>query len=301
VDLDGFRGVIAATITPNGVGGDIVEDYLRFLYEEGVRGVFVLGTMGEGAKLPVQKRKGVAERIVGAAGEKFLRIIHVGVADTDSAMELARHAGEAGADAVSAIAPFFYRYDAESLAAYYSSLAASTMKPVLIYNNPARQGYTLNFSDLARIFELATGVRGIKDTSGDPDILLELQDTFGVSHFIACGGDNLVYYAFNIGVRAHVSSLSSVYPELVVGIMRAVERGDHAGALRIQLALNRLRRLLKSVGPDLASYRYALTCRGFDLGPPLPPTRELSWEEKREISSRLEPFERLAREVGGRA
>ena len=135
--LEGFRGVIAAIITPNGVEDTAIEAYLRFLHERGVAGIFMLGTMGEGAKLSVQAREKVAEKIVALAGNRFLKIVHVGSSDLESSSRLAKHAQDIGADAVSAVAPYYYRYDAESLANFYTALGASLNLPLLFYNNPS--------------------------------------------------------------------------------------------------------------------------------------------------------------------
>jgi dihydrodipicolinate synthase/N-acetylneuraminate lyase len=298
--LEDFRGIIAAVITPNAVNDSAVSRYLELLHRGGVGGLFILGTMGEGAKLGVESRERAAERLLSLAGDRFLKIVHVGASDIETAERLARHAGERGADAVSAVAPYYYRYDAESLAAFYGRLSEASVAPLLFYNNPSRQGYLIPVRDVARIFELAPGVRGIKDSSGDPDVILELQASFGASHFIACGGDHLLHYAFTIGVRAHVSSLASIYPEIVSAIMRAAETGDHARAQRLQNTLNRARSLLRSVGPDTASPRFALRLRGLDLGPPIFPTRGLSLDEAERLRRGLEPLTRLAEELVAR-
>jgi dihydrodipicolinate synthase/N-acetylneuraminate lyase len=298
VRLEEFRGIIAATITPNTADESEVSRYLDLLERSGVRGLFILGTMGEGAKLGPSSRQRLAEMILGLAGKRFLKIVHVGAPDIETAEQLARHAGGCGADAVSAVMPYYYRYDAESLAAFYNRLAGATEAPLLLYNNPGRQGYSVSAAEVARVFELAPGVRGIKDTSGDPAMLLELQTSFGSTHFVACGGDHLLHYAYEIGVRAHVSSLAAIYPEIATGIWRAASRGDHSTALRLQDALNRARTLLRAVGPDTASYRYALRLRGIDLGPTLFPTRGLTGEEMEKLSRGLEPLQRLAEEIG---
>lgn len=131
--------------------------------------------------------------------------------------------------------------------------------------------------------------------------MLELKCMFGSSHFVACGGDHLLYYAFSIGVGAHVSAMAAIYPELAVGIMNAVERGDFAEALRLQQAVNRARRTLRAVGPDTASYRFALSLRGVDLGPPIAPTRRLRQEEMEQLSRALGPINKLAEDAVKRA
>ncbi len=287
MELSAFRGVIAALLTPSVEYWDKVSELLDFLRKNGVGGYFVLGTYGEGAKLGIDARKRFAERVVESAGSDGLVIIHVGASDIDTVRQLAEHASKIGAGAVSAIAPFYYRYDKASLVSFYQKIAEAADVPLLVYNNPPRQGYQMPVDTIAAIFEASERVRGVKDTSGDPEQLVELRLRFNETHFIASGSDTLVYNTFMIGLPAHISGLACIYPELVVQIYRNVVDGRIGDALRLQSQLNKIRHVLKSIGPDVASYKYALKLRGIDIGEPLPPTRPLTSDEKQQLEQRL--------------
>jgi len=274
-------------MTPSVKPEEKMSEVLDFQVKHGVNGFFILGTQGEGVKLRPETRMRVAESVVEYVGEKSLTIVHVGASDMDTVRSLAAHASRIGAHAVSAVGPFYYRYDPESLANFYDKIAASCDAPVLVYNNPARQGYPMSLETIATILSSVRGVKGIKDSSGEPDQLLGLVMRFNRTHFLAGGSDALVYYTFAIGMHAHVSALASVYPDLVTGIHRALHEKRTDEALAMQHELNEIRRAIKSVGPDTASQRYALKLRGIDIGEPLPPTRSLTQSEKDRLESLL--------------
>ncbi|GBC69194.1 4-hydroxy-tetrahydrodipicolinate synthase [archaeon HR01] len=290
MELLDFEGVISATLTPTVDLREKMAELVEFHLRNGVRGFFVLGTTGEGAKLGRERRAEVAEAAVEAAGSKGLVIIHVGSSDIDTVLWLAKHAARIGAHAVSAVAPFYYRYDSQSLINFYQTLANTVDIPVLLYNNPGRQGYSIPFEELSRILETVRPRLGLKDSSGDPDILLQAIQRYGGERFLASGGDHLMAYSFIIGYRAHISSLATIYPEIAAGIHRYVRDGRIEEALRLQNLLNRVRAILKKIGPDLASNRYALLRRGVDIGGPIPPTRQLT-EQEAETLDRLLPRE----------
>ncbi len=285
--LEGFEGIISALLTPDEQHLDKIPELIEFQLRHGIKGFFILGTFGEGPKLGPEARMRVAEKIVEAVGEKGIVIVHVGTPDLDTAKRLARHAGEIGAHAVSAVAPFYYRYDEESLKRFYEELAKSTSAPVMVYNNPGRQGYGIGFETIMRIMEEVPGVEGLKDTSGDVAQLHALATIPKERYFIAIGSDALIYMTFTLGLKAHVCGIASMWPELAVGIYRAVKEGRREEALELQLRMNRVRRILKSIGPDTASYKYALRMRGIDIGGPIPPTRGLTPEEERRLREEI--------------
>ncbi len=274
-------------MTPNGRYSERIPELVDFHLKHGVRGFFVLGTTGEGVKLGREERAKVAEAAVEYVGSRGLVIIHAGSADLSTTKWLVSHASRVGADAVAAIAPFYHSYDVDSLTGFYQELAKTSSTPLMVYNNPERQGYIIPVDGLVKILESLGPSSGLKDSSGDPAALLQLQNTFGATHFLAAGSDGLMAYAFIIGYRAHISAIASVYPELANNLYKAVKEGRMAEAFKVQDKINRINTMLRKTGPDLAAYRYALKLRGVDLGDPIPPTRGLTAGEKGAVESFL--------------
>ncbi|MDJ0272082.1 MAG: dihydrodipicolinate synthase family protein [Candidatus Caldarchaeum sp.] len=287
MELEKFEGIVSALLTPSTAYREKMAELIEFHLKHGVNGFFVLGTTGEGVKLGPSARQEVAEAAVEYAGSRGLVIIHVGASDMDTVKQLTRHASRIGAHAVSAVAPFYYRYDPDSLTSFYQSIADISSVPVLVYNNPGRQGYSIPIEGLQKILETVKPTVGLKESSGDPDTLLQVLKRFKGSRFLGAGGDHLMVYSFIIGYRVHVSSLSSIYPEIAKHIFDYVKNGELDEALRLQTMLNNIRAALKKVGPDMASNRYALKLRGIDIGGPIPPTRDLTPEEKRTLEKLL--------------
>ncbi|MCS6783582.1 MAG: dihydrodipicolinate synthase family protein [Candidatus Caldarchaeum sp.] len=287
MELNNFKGVIAAVLTPTINLREKMAETADFLLKRGVEGMFVLGTMGEGAKLGREKRAEVAEAAVETAGSKMLVIVHVGASDLDTVLWLTRHASRIGAHAVSAVAPFYYRYDTESLIKFYQKISDESSVPVLVYNNPGRQGYPIPAESLAKILETVYPPPGLKESSGDTDLLLQLFQKFGKERFLAAGGDHIMAYSFIMGYRRHVSAIASLYPEIASGMYRNVLNGNIEEALRLQQIFNKVRDAVKKVGPDTAAPRYVLKLRGLDVGEPIPPTRPLSPQETETLAKLL--------------
>ncbi|MCS7137812.1 MAG: dihydrodipicolinate synthase family protein [Candidatus Caldarchaeum sp.] len=287
MELRNFRGIVAAVLTPSFSLREKMAELANFLMDNGVAGLFVCGTAGEGAKLGREKRAEVAEAAVEAAGSKMLVIVHVGASDLDTVLWLTKHASRVGAHAVSAVAPFYYRYDTESLIKFYQKIADESSVPVLVYNNPGRQGYPIAADGLVKILETVTPSPGLKESSGDPDLLLQMLHRFRGERFLAAGGDHLMAYSFIMGYEAHVSAMASVYPEIASGIYRSVKNGNLEEAFRLQQVFNKVREAVKKVGPDTASARHVLKLRGIDIGDPIPPTRTLTNQEKETLAQLL--------------
>jgi dihydrodipicolinate synthase/N-acetylneuraminate lyase len=104
-----ITGVIPPVITAFDKQGNFDEkaqrEILRFLVPH-VQGFYPLGTYGSGPLMTTDERKKVAEVIIDEVNGKVPVIIHVGSISTAQAVELAKHAEAAGADAVAAIPPY---------------------------------------------------------------------------------------------------------------------------------------------------------------------------------------------------
>jgi len=281
-----FEGIIVAPLTPDEKHQDVIEELIQFYIERGVRGFFILGTYGEGVKLSVNKRMRLAEQFIDKVNSNVLVILHVGASSLDDVKKLAKHAENLRVDAISAVLPFYHNYDVDSLVKFYNEISKCTDIPLMIYNNPRRQGYSPSIDELKKIMERDSKIVGIKDSSGTLMRLYELLD-LKEKYFVAAGGDHLIFHTFLMGIKAHIGAIACIYPELAVMIYKLVKENNIKKALNLQLKVNTIRKLLKSIGSDVASYKYALKLRGVDLGDPLPPTRLLKDEEAKLLVERL--------------
>jgi dihydrodipicolinate synthase/N-acetylneuraminate lyase len=228
-----LKGRIAAAVTPlrdRGAALDLeaVPPYVDFLAGGGLDGVLALGTTGEGILLAVEERKEVAETFVAAAGERLDVAVHCGAQTTADTVELARHASEAGADAVAVIGPPYYAYDEDALYDHFAAAAeAAGETPFYLYEFKARTGYSIPLSVVERLGDRVAGLK----VSNQPyeavaPYLLDGKDVF-------VGAEALVDRGLAEGAAGSVSGLAAAFPEGVDPGRRAIlERYPFQAALK---------------------------------------------------------------------
>ncbi len=278
-----LRGVIVPLITPYDKHDRLdragIVALVDFLVERGVHGLFPGGTTGEGPLLNLDERRALAEAVVEAAAERVPVVVHTGAITTADSIALTRHAQAIGAQAAALIPPFYYRYSDQALLDHVCRVAQAVPEfPIYLYNNPGVTGYRLSRAWVEQVLACCPNVVGIKDSSGDLELLgpgLAWRD----GHFNTAGGSDALFLAvLALGVDACVSGNANVVPELTVALYRAMEAGDLATARTLQQRLDRVRLLLGD-GRDLSLFKGILARRGIPVSPRVrPPLSTVSAE-----------------------
>jgi dihydrodipicolinate synthase/N-acetylneuraminate lyase len=232
--------VLAAITTPFGPDGgldlDAFEAHVRWLVEQGLDGLFVAGTTGEGVLLEHDEVEVLAARAVAAAGS--LRVIaQVGRPSTRATAALARRALAAGAHGVAAYVPWFYPVTQEQVRGHYLALLeAADGRPAFIYNIPPR---TVNDLSPPLAGELArAGFAGMKDSTGDLDRHREyLEAVHGVDSFeLYTGTEPQMVEAVRAGSSGSINALSGCRPELFAALRDALAVGEGVEELHAEVA-----------------------------------------------------------------
>ena len=267
------RGIITALVTPLNSDGTLCVDCLKELIEfqanNGIHGLYLTGTAGEGVILPVDIRVKVYEKALEFASSRMYLLPHVGGATLDQVLALAKHVKDLGYKDISVIAPIFHKPVRKGLIKYFEYIASKVELGIIIYNNKGRQGYNISPDDFELIAEAVKSIKGIKDTSKDVDQLLEYVKRFGDKYFIAGAGDELLFYTFAINAHAHICAVSNVVPELAVELYNKVKEGRYAEALEIQYKINQLRKVAAKMGVEnQEAWREIAKLRGVRTGYP---------------------------------
>lgn len=152
-----FKGLVAATFTPMHEDGSIAPEKVPMLVEHslknGMAGLFAIGSTGEFPSLTHEERRSMAEAFIGAAAGRIPVIINVGSCSVRESQALAEHAAEAGADAVCAMVPFYFRPPTvRELADCLKEIAkACARKPLYLYHVPCMTHANLPIRDLLPI------------------------------------------------------------------------------------------------------------------------------------------------------
>ncbi len=290
-----LRGVVTALITPFTGSGNLCRSCLEQLVELQLRGgvtsLFISGTYGEGVITSARTREELLKVAVEVAPGKLSLLPHVGGADVEVVLHLAKLAKDLGYRAVSVVGPVYHVPTKLGLVRYFSYVAKAGVD-IVVYNNKGRQGYNISPDDFEYIAREVPSVVGIKDTSYDIDQLLEYVKRFSSRYLIAGAGDNMLYYTFAVGTPAHICGISNLFPELAVELYRAVSEGNHEKAIALQYKVNGLRKLFRKFGVETQEVlRAALRFRGVDPGyPPLQMSFELSEQQLAELRKIVEEY-----------
>ncbi len=279
-----IEGIITALITPLNKNGELCSDCLKelieFQYKNGVVGLYLTGTYGEGLVLPHTLRLKVFEKALEYAPSNMYLLPHIGSTSHDTVIELGLRARDLGYKEASVIGPIYHKPSRKGLVDYYEYIASKTELNILIYNIPERQGYNITPDDFQLIVNRVKSVIGIKDTSRDISQLLEYVNRFGEKYFIAGAGDSLLFYTFVVGAPANISGISNLVPEATVALYKAVKEGNYSRALKLQYQLDQLRKILSKLTTEMQeAVRELMKWRDLKAGyPPLHLVHDLDQE-----------------------
>jgi 4-hydroxy-tetrahydrodipicolinate synthase len=279
-----LRGLIAALPTPDSDGHpdlDALSRIVDMVLAAGVDGVCMAGATGEYPRLDRAERASVLRHTSDRLSSDCLLVAGIGAASSRASLELGQDAIEAGSRALLLPSPFFFHYAVEDVEAFCFEISDSLRAPCLLYNLPS---FTTGFTtaSLIRLLEEGAFIAGVKDSSGDRDRLTALADA-RVSRpwTLLVGDDRLLHSGARAGWDGAVSGIAACCPELLVALMRSVERQAWDDAARLQQLVDEIAAEL-SVFPVPWGIRLALEARGYPTGSlPLP----LSVERRRQVEA----------------
>ena len=286
-ELEGIYPAIVTTFDGSGAFDPRrMRAVVRHQLDAGVHGFYVCGGTGEGMLLRVDERRAVLETVLDEVRGRAGVIAHVGAFQTPDTLALARHAGEAGADAIAALPPaYFYKPDGPALVSYYQAVAESSDLPLLIYNIPARTGIAMT-QDLFEQLLKVENIVGMKDSSGDL-YSMGLFLAGETKPLIFNGEDSVQLAALMAGARGGIGASYNMMPGLFVKLWDAVQDKDMDTAAQTQARANELMNAMDVV--DLfAGLKQTLAWMGLECGVPRSPLRGLTEQETGKLRHELD-------------
>jgi len=234
-----FRGVFPAIITPFKEDLSLDEEGLRrnieCLQKTGIAGIVPCGTTGESATLTFEEHKRVVEIAVDCS--KVPVIAGTGSNNTREALELTRHAAEAGAEAALLIAPYYNKPNDRGMFEHFKTIAEECDIPIVLYNVPKRTGIDMK-PDLVSRLSRIKNIKAIKEASGSPSQVSQIiEQTSGTDFSILSGDDDLTLPLMALGASGVVSVVANVAPRKTVAMVDAMAAGDLEAARRLHYEL----------------------------------------------------------------
>ena len=276
-----LTGLVAATFTPMQKDGslhlDAIPPVVEHLIRWKVAGLYVVGSTGEGVSLTSAERKMAVETFVRAAGDRIPIIVQVGHNSVAEACDMAAHAEQIGAAAVSATPPSYFKpATAERLVRTMAEIAsAAPTRPFYYYHIPHVTGVRIGMLDfLDGASSAIPTLAGIKFTSPAFDEMLACLQFRSGAFEILSGFDEMLLSALAIGVKGAVGSTYNFAAPVYGRILDAVARCalDEARLWQSR-AVAMIRCVVKHDG--LAGQKAVMKMLGYDCGPTRLPLAQL--------------------------
>ena len=295
-----LQGAIPALITPFDASGEVSEDMLRRLVDmhirAGVNGLYVCGSSGEGILLKTTERKKVLEVVVAQVKGRIPVIAHVGCVSTDEAVELATHAGKAGADCVASIPPFYYPVSLDGIYTHYSRIAKSSSLPLIVYNIPALTGVTVSPAMFTKLTGIP-GVTGIKFSSNNLFELRQIASNGGDKLQVMSGNDEIFLAALTMGSQGSIGLTHNFMPKLYLDIFAKFKSGHLKEAQELQtFAVQVVAVLIKY--PVIPASKEIMRLKGYDCGSCRGPLEVLTDQQRHDLRADLEKLGFLDKNLG---
>jgi N-acetylneuraminate lyase len=280
-----MEGLIAAAVTPLQANGALrleqVGPIVDRLIEQGVSGLYVCGSTGEGMSLTDDERRAVAEAYINAARGRIRVMIQVGHNSLASAVQLAAHAQRAGADALSATCPSYFTLSGlgELIDSMAEVAAGAPKLPFYYYHIPSLTGVNVDMIEFLRRAEhRIPTLAGLKYTLSTLNEF-QLCQTYEDGRFdILWGVDEMLLGAVATGAKGAVGSTYNIAAAAYLEIVAAVNQGRLNDARKWQGRVSSMIRILASY-PFHAALREVMKLLGTDCGPCRLPLRTLTPDE----------------------
>jgi N-acetylneuraminate lyase len=286
MNIQKFDGLVAAPFTPMDEGGNlnlsIIPEYYNFLEKNGVAGVFINGTTGEGPSLTQKEKQlqAMAWSECLKSGGKMRIINLVGGTSYQECIENALFSRESGVSAIAIVAPYYFKpADEMQLAEFVARVGESVPEmPVYFYHIPVMTGVNIPMIGfLKKIAEMLPNFAGIKYTPEDfMDFLLCLNYENG-RFDILWGRDECLLSALVLGCRGAVGSTYNYAAPLYIALIEAFNKGNLSEARKLQQLSVDIVTLLEKYG-GIATGKAFMKYAGIDCGKFRSPVKNMTDE-----------------------
>jgi len=290
-------GVTPPLVTPllsaNRLDNDGFDRLANRAIDAGCRGLFVLGTTGEGPSLSQALKREVITRACHSAAGRVPVLAGLLEASTTDALHLAEHAASSGAAALVLTPPFYFPIPQDEVVRYGERIIPQLPLPVYLYNIPVFTKVPLEPETLARLAQLPN-VCGIKDSGGDLAKLARTRQLLPDMP-ILWGPEEILLEAMDAGATGGVNGGANLFPALMIALYDAIRAGDRPLARTLQDVVARFNREIYGAAPGGPGFLYGIKCAleimGIASGLPAEPLTALEGPPRERIRAAIAEVE----------
>lgn len=273
-----LKGVIVALPTPLTASEELDTASFRQLIEyaisEGVHGLMVLGTMGEGTALLPSVRMKVIETAINAIQKRVPLLVTVSGSSTRKTIDNINAIQSYPIDYLVCTSPYYYKFpDPDSIIRHVREASENSPFPCIFYNAPGSTGNPVSWQTLDKILQL-DNVSGVKDSACQfrefAELLRKYPDPLHRPGTIMQGDESVYDASLLLGADGVVTGGGVLFISLLCRLYQAGHQGIISEARTLQHEFNQ--GLQEILLPDLArnwmhNIKQTLTNRGIITAP----------------------------------
>ena len=288
-DMKGLSGSIVALVTPFAEDGSVDFEALArlvdFHLENGTDALLTLGTTGESSTMSHEEDDEVCKFVVDRVAGRVPVIAGSGSNSTQTMLEKSLGLQKMGADGLLLITPYYNKSNEEGIYRHFTTVLDAVDIPCILYNVPGRTGCSISEKNVARLAKHPNAF-GIKEASGNIGYATKIARYLSDDFCMFSGNDDIVLPMMALGSRGVISVWANVQPKEVHDMCHAWLAGDHAAALKTQLAgIELVNSLFCEVNP--IPIKYAMNLLGWEAGECRLPLVEPSEAHQAQIENTL--------------
>ncbi|MDR2779454.1 MAG: 4-hydroxy-tetrahydrodipicolinate synthase [Puniceicoccales bacterium] len=229
-----LKGLYTALVTPFSKEALALEDFKILIKQQvngGVDGVIVAGTTGESPVLTEEEFITLVE-IAKMEAKHMDVFVGVGSCDTKKAVEKTKIAHDLGASGFLVVTPYYNKPTQLGLVEYYSKIADSTDRPIMLYSVPSRTGIEIAIDTVSKLREKYSNIVAIKEASESCSRVEKMVKAFGNDLVVFSGNDSMTLPFMSLGAVGVVSVMSNIAAREMAHLVKLAADGNFHRALQ---------------------------------------------------------------------
>ncbi|WP_262175688.1 4-hydroxy-tetrahydrodipicolinate synthase [Saccharococcus sp. Marseille-Q5394] len=288
-----FGQIVTAMVTPFDTNGEIdfeaTRNLINHLITNGSDSLVVSGTTGESPTLTSEEKVKLFKFTVDVVNGRVPVIAGTGSNNTRESIELTMQAEDVGVDAIMLVAPYYNNPCQEGIYQHFTTIAAATSLPIMLYNVPGRTVVNIDVDTVVRLSTIPNIV-SIKEASGNLEAMAKIIEQTPPSFSLYSGDDALTLPVLSIGGTGVVSVSSHVLGNEMQTMIRNFKIGN-----TVEAASNhrRLVPMMKALfaAPNPSPVKAALNLKGIPVGGVRLPMIPLNEEQQFSLQQALSMHE----------
>lgn len=233
--MNTLKGIFSPVLTPfnedYSPDADRLVRHCRWLVDQDV-GLAVFGTNSEANSLGVQEKRALLDALLQAGIPASRMMPGTGSCALPEAIEMTRHAVQAGCGGVLMLPPFYYKgVSDEGIYRYFASVVeavADRRLRVYLYHIPPVSQVPISLGLIGRLLKAYPGtIAGVKDSSGNWDNTAAMLREFQPHGFdVFAGSENFLLATMRGGGAGCITATGNVNPGPIVQLYKTWQQAN---------------------------------------------------------------------------